>query len=199
MGFTHSIIVVVTISLWKTSLKCQGKLEEIVIAYHLKFHISYYSNTQKLPPLRDMTESRHMLQEHKLRWGWKICCNQNSSSSSFSDLKLSLSWGIMNSQKNQSFSVHWFSHLPWGETWLINLLFVLRPINTFHQHFHKVISNYLAWNLLKAGKVQFLIPCSGSCQVITSLLDIKIPLPWDFFIQLINSYLYHNKNIHITL
>ena len=128
--FTHSIIVVVTISLWKTSLKCQGKLEEIVIAYHLKFHISYYSNTQKLPPLRDMTESRHMPQEQKLRWGWKICCNQNSSSSFFSDLKLSLSWGFMNIQKNQSFSVHWFSHLPWGETWLINLLFVLNIAET---------------------------------------------------------------------
>lgn len=38
--FTHSIIVVVTISLWITPFKCQGKLEEIVIAYHLKFHIT---------------------------------------------------------------------------------------------------------------------------------------------------------------
>ena len=87
--FTHSIIVVVTISLWKTSLKCEGKLEEIVIAYHLKFHITATLKSYH-HALRDMTESRHMLQEHKLRWGWKVCCNQNTSSSSFSDLKLSL-------------------------------------------------------------------------------------------------------------
>ena len=120
--FTHSIIVVVTMSLWETSLKCQGKLEEIVIAYHLKFHISYYSNTQKLPPLRDMTESRHMLQEHKLRSGWKKKKKRmkNLLQPKFFLIlllrfeALSLSWGFMNVQKNQSFSVHWFSHLPLG-------------------------------------------------------------------------------------
>lgn len=56
----------------------------------LPSEVSYYSNTQKLPPLRDMTESRHMLQEHKLRWGWKVCCNQYNSLSSFSDLRLFL-------------------------------------------------------------------------------------------------------------
>lgn len=125
--FIHSIIVVGRISLWKISLKCQRKLEGIVIAYHLKLHITVPLK-RKLPPLPAMLIASHATGAQikmRMKTKYQTCCNQNFSSPSFSNLKLPLV-GFMNIQKDQSFLVHRFSHLPLGwDFWLMNVLFLL--------------------------------------------------------------------------